>query len=93
MMTARTTRIGIIAAAVVGAESALLRAERDVEDLLDALFGDWQHFEVGPDFSIDVYGVTPSPAAIDALQRAGFVTVWLHEHPNTQFTSCACRRR
>lgn len=92
-VTVRITRAGALAAEFASAERSLIRAEHDIEALLDSLFGGrWRDFEVGAeDLAIDVYGVVPSPAATDALRRAGFVVVTLHDHASTQFLHCACR--
>ncbi len=74
-------------------ELALLAADHRIEEVLDSVFPDgWQDYELGTDV-IDVYGVIPSPVAFEVLHRAGFVIVWLHEHPAKHFTDCACRTR
>lgn len=43
-----------------------------------------------PPDTIDVYEAMDSPAAVEALRRAGFVTVTLHDHEATRFLSCRC---
>ncbi len=93
VVTTETVAIGSLAARIVAAERELLDAERQLEQMLDSLFGerDWKHFEVGPRRELDVYAVTDSAAAVAALHRAGFPTVVLHAHERAKFTTCACR--
>jgi hypothetical protein len=75
------------------AESNLLRTERELERLLDSIYPTWTAFEIDGMRAIDVYGVdAPSPAAVDALLRAGFGAVVEHEHDATKFVECGCRR-
>ncbi len=75
------------------AEAAFLRAEREVESLLDALYPNWQDFDHSPaGYEIGVYGVTPSPAAVAALHRAGFHSVGQHEHSIREFLRCCCMK-
>lgn len=86
--------VGSLAAALFGAESALLEAERRLEDMLDSLYDEWQDWEA--DYvarSIDVYGITSAPSAADALRRAGFDICYQHEHTSSEFKRCACRSR
>jgi hypothetical protein len=90
----RVTRtVGSLADELVEAEQRLLDARALLEDLLDSLYGDqgWASYEVGPMACLDVYGVTASPAAADALRRAGWDYVWQHDHAATSFLGCACR--
>lgn len=85
-----------IAMSLFGAERALLQAEAELELLLYSLYGtrpnDWSSFEYDRKARrLDVYSVTPSAAAVDALGRAGFAVVCEHDHAAAQFTGCACR--
>ncbi len=75
------------------AEAAFLRAEHEIERLLDALYGDWQDFEHAPIGEISVFGVTPSPAAVAALHMGGFKFVIEHDHPSKEYVRCCCRMR
>lgn len=74
------------------ATSAFLRGESELERLLDSLFDRWSDF-AHHRLQLDVYGVTPAPAAVDALCRAGFISVCLHEHDAGEFKACSCRTR
>lgn len=88
--------IGSLAAELFGAETALLRAEHQLEELLDSLYGaqGWQDVEWDRAMSlIDVYGVTASPAAVHALARAGFRFCVEHDHESRKFSKCGCRVR
>lgn len=93
-VTTSSTPVGSLAAALFGAESALLAAEHALEAMLDSLYGasGWHGFEAGRGV-LDVYLVIPSPAACDALHRAGFALVTEHNHQARAFRECACRQR
>lgn len=84
--------VGALAVSLFAAEAAFLAAERRVEALLDALYDRWEDFEAG-DFTLDVYGITPSDAAVAALMRSGFQAVREHPHAKHEFRQCACRTR
>lgn len=88
-----TVTTGSLAAELEAAESRLLDARALLEDLLDSLYGAgaWQSYEVGGMACLDVYGVVASPAAADALRRAGWDYVWQHDHEAVRFRACACR--
>lgn len=81
-----------LAQLVLGAEAAFLRAEKRLEQLLDSIYERYDDFEIDAMHGIDVYGVTASPAAVDALLRAGFARVTEHDHARVEFIHCACRR-
>lgn len=86
--------LGSLAAERYAAEQLLIDAEHRIEALLDSLYGSglWSSYECG-ESTIDVYGCTESPAAVDTLRRAGFSIVWEHPHPAGIFSRCACRAR
>jgi hypothetical protein len=79
------------AARLASAEAEFIEAEHAVEALLDALYDKWSSFEACTD-EISVFGVTPSPAAVTALYRAGWRVVHEHDHRAEKFIACACRR-
>lgn len=79
------------------ADAAYMRAARELEDFLDAVYDRWESFEWDAALAIDIYGVEPSDAAVDALLRAGFAGVTQHRHTQGEFTGCdrrgACEAR
>lgn len=89
---------GSLAAALLDATADLQRVERDVEDLLAALFPEWRPLFpaerawrfTAPDV-IDVYGVTDSPANVSGLHMAGFRRVTVHDHRRGE--ACRCDPR
>lgn len=92
---------GSLAGRLFAAEDALLSTETELEELLDSLYNvggadgerQWQGFEHDRALAlVEVYGVVASPAAADALYRAGFAAVLQHHHEREQFVHCACRR-
>lgn len=96
----RVSRVGALAQALLAAGERQQRAERDVTDFLDALFPSsasrygwrgWQFDQGDPSaLGIQVYDVfAPSPAAVAALHRAGFLVVTIHDH-GAQRNRCAC---
>lgn len=88
--------VGSLAADLFGAETALLRAEHKLEQMLDSLYGEngWQDVEWDRALAvIDVYGCVESPAAVDALARAGFRFCVEHDHHSKCFSKCGCRVR
>lgn len=88
--------VGSLAADLFGAETALLRAELKLEELLDSLYGrsGWQDYEWDRALALlDVYGVTPSGAAVETFARAGFKFAVQHEHVSREFVKCGCRVR
>ncbi len=75
-----------------------LEIERDVEDLLGALFPGWhprpfQGWLFTPPDALDVWGVVSSPAAIEAIRCAGFDRVMLHGHRSDEHCDCALATR
>lgn len=94
VVTTETVPVGSLAVAVHDAQHALIRAEAALERMLDSLYGDkgWSNFEHGESFELDIYDCAPSPAAVEALFRAGFRVVAEHEHPRSKFAKCACVR-
>lgn len=96
----RSSRVGALAQALLAAEADLQRAEFAVTEFLDSLYPSsasrfgwrgWQFDRVDNAPGIQVYDViAPSPAAVAALHRAGFVVVTIHTHDAKQFLSCAC---
>ena len=92
-ITARIVPLGSLAGELVAVQAMHIRVGHEMETLLDSLFPDgWLNYE-HHDFRLDVYGVHSAPAAIAALQRAGFTTIHLHDHRVSEFTRCACRAR
>lgn len=93
-MKTSSSAVGSLAAALFGAEVALLYAEKQLEALLDSLYGaqGWQDYEYG-DKAIDVFLVVESEAAAASLFMAGFERVIQHDHESKRFTTCACRPR
>ncbi len=88
--------VGSLAAELFGSETALLRAEYRLEELLDSLYGasGWQDWEADRAMAlIDVYGVVASGAAADTFARAGFKFCVQHDHESRRFVKCACRVR
>lgn len=86
------------AEALRSATDDLARREQDVEDLLILLFPGWyprfpshHGWRFTRPHTIDVYGVVDSPAAVDALHRAGFGRVTLHDHAVGQRCGCGVR--
>ncbi len=80
-----------------GADGAKRSAEIAIEDLIGSLFPDgwrgWNYHGEGHAAAIDVYQVVDSPAAATALQRSGWVSVTLHDHPAQKLLTCMCRPR
>ncbi len=93
VIVTETVPVGSLAARIIKAEREKLDAEKQLEQMLDSLFGerDWQTFEVGPRRELDVYAVVESAAAAAALFRAGFRSIRLHPHEREKFRACACR--
>lgn len=100
-MTRRGSTVGALAQALYTAETRTRAVEKEVTDFLDTLFPSsasrlgwqgWQFDRAEPSaLGIQVYDViTPSPAAVAALHRAGFVVATIHSHDATQFLRCAC---
>jgi len=98
---ARGSTIGALAQALMSAEIRLRSVEKEVTDFLDTLYPSsasrlgwqgWQFDRTEPSaLGIQVYDVvTPSPAAITALHRAGFVVATIHNHEAGKFLTCAC---
>lgn len=81
--------IGSLASRLYHAEHELLRAEKQVESLLESLYGKFSDYEYGPD-GIDVFDAIDSSPATHALFRAGFPAVRCHAHPRSKFAKCAC---
>ncbi len=95
-MNFNSSPIGSLARALREAQAEIRAVERQVDAFLESLFPGWRRrFPTGrgwrflPPDTIDIYRVVPSPAAVDALRRAGFLVVTLHEH-DAQI-ACACR--
>jgi len=82
-----------IAQAHFGAWMVMRRSELELERLLDHLYGGaWSHFETeSADRSIEVFGVTPSEAAVERLLAEGFAWVREHTHGFEKFVYCDCR--
>ncbi len=93
-ITTESVPVGSLAVALHDAQRKIMHAEAQLDQLLDSLFGPsgWTNFEAGESFELDVYDCAPSPAAADALLRAGFRSVGMHEHARHQFVNCACVR-
>ena len=95
-MTRPYRTVGSLAEALRLAREDLRVVRRDVEDLIAALYPGWRpRFPsdrawrfTDPD-QIDVFDAIESPAATDALHRAGFKRVTAHDHPRSD--SCQCR--
>ena len=85
----------MIATFYFNALNGLSKAERELELVLDSLYGahgGWRDYETyRRERSLDIYGVIPSDAAVDALHRAGFASVTQHDHDIGEFVRCACR--
>jgi carbohydrate-selective porin OprB len=84
------------ASALFGAQKLVRRAEDDLERLLVTLYGrdGWSSFDTEPkDRSLEIYGVIPSPANVQALFAAGFSIVREHDHDRKSFLRCACKGR
>ena len=86
----------MIARELFRAELGLRQAEDQLDELLDSLFGDrpddWSDYHYDrSDRSLEVFSVIPADAAFDALVRAGFQRVWLHDHSRDKFLRCACK--
>lgn len=94
VITTEAVAVGALAARHARAEHELLAAERQIEDMLDSLYGrdGWTEWEAHEQ-TLDVYDVLASDAAVFALQRAGFRAVTQHNHARSTFAHCACRRR
>lgn len=87
--------MAVIAQSIVHATAGMRRAERELEQLLDDVFGatPWVDFEVDRGtLDVYLYGEPPAGAA-DRLRAAGFTTVHLHDHDLGEFTRCSCRAR
>lgn len=100
-MGRRGSTVGALAQALLTVETRMRAVEKDVTDFLDSLFPSsasrlgwqgWQFDRSEPSaLGIQVYDVlTPSPAAVGALHRAGFVVVTIHNHEAARYLSCAC---
>lgn len=100
-MPRRGSTVGALAQALYTAETHTRAVEKEVTDFLDTLFPSsasrcgwqgWQFDRAEPTaLGIQVYDVlTPSPAAVVALHRAGFVVVTIHNHEAGRFLTCAC---
>ncbi len=89
--------VGSLARALCEAQVELRAVEQYVDHFLESLFPGWRArfpTSVGWRFTapsaLDVYGVPlPSPAAVNALRRAGFLDVTLHPH-SAMTLACAC---
>lgn len=92
VVTTETVAVGSLAVTLHDANRKLLDAEAALDRMLESVVGEYTNFEVGDRLELDVYSCTPSTAAVDALQRAGFSTVTLHEHDRSKFAKCACTR-
>lgn len=97
-MTAESTPIGSLAKALHEARVDLWVVEQRVDQLIESVFPDWRPrfptsagWQFTPPDGIDVYSVVPSPAAVAALRRAGFLVVILHEHDAGKLLTCTCR--
>jgi len=91
-----STPLGTLAANLFCAQDSLLYAERQLEDLLDSLYGrsEWMDFEFDSvERAIDVYGAVESEAALDCLFRVGFARVTQHQHGPNEFKHCGCRQK
>lgn len=91
-ITTKMVPIGSLAVDLVSAERRKLRAERELHELLDSLFASWTTYE-HHEFVLDVYTADESDAARDALRRAGFIAIYLHDHAADSFAHCNCRSR
>ena len=88
----KSDKVGALADVYARAFNRMRAAEIMVEDMLDSLLDGWEHFEINGN-QIDIYSATDAPAAVDALNRAGFRTVRIHDHGMSAFTKCACKAR
>lgn len=86
--------VGALATRLGVAEQEYLAAERQLEDMLDSVYGrdGWSAWEFAAGV-LDVYDVLDSDAAVFALHRAGFRVVTQHGHAQAKFSTCACRSR
>jgi hypothetical protein len=97
-LTAESTPVGSLARELREARADLQVVRHRVSTFLESLFPGWRpRFPISagwafthPD-AIDVYSIVPSPAAVDALRRAGFRVVTLHEHEATRVIACSCK--
>lgn len=92
------TEVGSIVRALQDAQADRLLAERLCEELLLELLPGWlPRFPRARGWwwthpaELDVWGAIDSPAAADALARAGFTMIRLHDHERGQ--DCACPTR
>jgi hypothetical protein len=86
-------RVDSLATELVAAERLHAHLRTRLEELLDSLYPDgWEDVEVG-ETEIDVYGVVPSSAAVEALRLAGWATVHQHDHGADSFRHCCCRAK
>lgn len=83
-------RHGTLAADLRDSERSLRSAESRVEAFLTTLFPAWRGWVFTSPAGIDVYSVTETSAAVQALFRQGFVTVTLHHHQAERFITCKC---
>lgn len=89
--------IGALALELECAHDDLGAAHQKVDAFLEALFPGWRaRFPMrlgwrrpGP-WEIEIWEVTDSPAARDALARAGWATATLHDHSAMRFLTCTC---
>jgi|SRR6185295_14085882 len=90
-------RVGSLALELECAVDDLSIAHQKVDAFLESLFVGWRpRFPVslgwrrtGP-WEIEVWDAIDSPAARDALARAGWSTVTLHPHQAAKFLTCDC---
>lgn len=70
--------------------------EAEVGELLEKIYGEDGYEDFSHDYydcSIEVYGVTPTPEAAQALHDAGFNYVWQHNHKmgTPSKIECGCK--
>jgi hypothetical protein len=97
-MTVDATPVGSLARDLREARVDVWVVEQRVDEFLESLFPGWHArfptrmgWRFRPPATIDVYDAVPSPAAADALQRAGFRTAILHDHDAAKFLTCTCQ--
>jgi len=97
-MSSGSSPVGSLARDLREASAELHAVEQRVDAFLESLFLGWRArfptsvgWRFTPPHTIDVYGVAvPSPAAVDALHRSGFLDVTLHRHDAMALLTCSC---
>lgn len=90
--------VGSLARDLREASAGLHAVEQRVDAFLESLFLGWRArfptsvgWRFTPPHTIDVYGIAvPSPAAVNALRRSGFLRITLHGHDAMALLACSC---